>query len=136
MNDDQFVAAFESCTLPPDDFPHREHVRLAWIYYRLHRPIEAMDRFCTALKRFATSLGKPDRYHETITWALLLIIRDRMTRTRAETWEEFARQNEDLLRWNPSVLDRYYSAETLKSDQARREFVFPDLLGSSLTVNR
>ena len=30
MNDDDFLAAFEGATLPPDAFHHRDHLRLAW----------------------------------------------------------------------------------------------------------
>lgn len=39
----------------------------------------------------------------------------------------------DLLAWQPSILDRYYRAETLDSDRARRTFVMPDrlILGAS-----
>ena len=44
----------------------------------------------------------------------------------ADTWEDFARGNPDLLVWNPSVLDRYYEKETLGSELARRVFVLPD----------
>jgi hypothetical protein len=40
---------------------------------------------------------------------------------------QFADANADLLRWKPSVLDRYYSPETLASDRARRTFLMPDL---------
>ena len=41
-------------------------------------------------------------------------------------WEDFARENPDLLTWRPSVLDRYYTAETLGSELARQVFVLPD----------
>jgi hypothetical protein len=29
--------------------------------------------------------------------------------------------------WKPSILDRYYSAETLRSELARKTFVMPDV---------
>ena len=55
--DDEFVAAFEACTLLPAQFTHAAHVRAAW-WYLQHYPLgEAMDRFRTALRRFADSLG-------------------------------------------------------------------------------
>lgn len=128
MNDDELLTSFESCTLDPGDFPHREHVHLAWIYFRREPPLRAMAAFCDGLKKFAKSLGKEGLYHETITWAYLLLIRDRIARSSAETWEAFARENMELLTWKPSILDRYYRPETLQSDLARREFVFPDHL--------
>ena len=79
------------------------------------------------MKRFAAAQGKKQLYHETITWAYLLLIRERMARAgRAETWEEFARHNPDLLTWKGGVLTTLYRQETLDSDRARHIFVLPD----------
>jgi hypothetical protein len=127
MNDRDFLAAFEDGTLPEDCFHHRDHVRAAGLLLRNERPTAALDRFSTALVRFASARGKAGLYHETITWAYLLLIRERMERGRRDAgWEEFASANPDLLVWKPSVLDRYYTPETLGSDLARRVFVLPD----------
>ncbi len=126
MTDADFVRSFEDGTLPNAAFHHRDHVRLAWLYLRRHPPIEALTRFADSLKRFATANGHPGLYHETITWAFLLLIHERMARGEATTWEEFAARNPDLLVWKPSILDRYYAPETLGSELARRVFVMPD----------
>jgi hypothetical protein len=85
-----------------------------------------MTSFSDALKRFAIAKGKPDLYHETITFAYLLLIGERLAREPAATWEAFAAANADLLAWKPGVLDRYYTATTLWSDLARATFVMPD----------
>jgi hypothetical protein len=115
----EFVRRFESCELPPADFPHREHVRLAWLYLRLHPAPAALERFSTSLKRYAAFNGKPDLYHETITWAYILLINERTARAgRAQGWEEFAAANADLLDWQNSVLKSYYCEETLSSELA------------------
>ena len=75
----------------------------------------------------AASKGNPALYHETITWAYLLLIHERKARGESdETWEQFAARNPDLLSWKPSVLDGYYREETLASELARRVFVMPD----------
>ena len=37
MNDREFLRAFEQFALPHHDFPHRAHVRVAWLYLRGHR---------------------------------------------------------------------------------------------------
>jgi hypothetical protein len=127
MNDRDFLAAFENGTLPEESFHHGDHVRAAWLLLREERPAAALDRFSTALVRFASASGKAGLYHETITWAYLLLIRERMERgARDAEWEEFASANPDLLVWKPSVLDRYYTPETLGSDLARRVFLLPD----------
>ncbi|HEV7784800.1 MAG TPA: hypothetical protein VGQ28_05640 [Thermoanaerobaculia bacterium] len=127
LTDDDFVARFEDCTLPNGAFHHRDHVRLAWLYLRRHSPLEALRHFAEGLQRFATANGHPGLYHETITWAFLLLIRERMERDAAGgTWEDFAAAQPELLSWKPSILNRYYRPETLGSELARRVFVMPD----------
>jgi len=125
-SDREFLEAFEACTLPPGEFHHADHVRLAFLYLREHEPAEALTRFVEGLKRFARSLGSAGLYHETITWAYLLLIRERMARGDAADFDAFRRANPDLFRWKPSLLDDYYKPETLSSELARRVFVMPD----------
>jgi hypothetical protein len=125
------IARFESEEISSEMFHHADHVRLAFEYLRRYTAIEALDKFSDALQRFAASQGKADRYHETITWAYLFLIRERMARgTSTQTWEQFAEHNPDLLVWRPSLLDRYYRKQTLDSDLARKTFIFPDRIVS------
>lgn len=127
IGDEEFVEAFESATLPEAAFHHRDHVRLAWLYLGRLAPAVALARFSDGLRRYAASIGKAELYHETITWAYLLIIHERMQRFgRGSTFEEFAVANPDLIQWRPSVLDGVYREETLKSALARRTFLLPD----------
>jgi hypothetical protein len=127
MTDEQFITQFEACIYPIESFRHRDHVRLAWLYLRADEPLAAIARFATSLKRFAASHGKGGLYHETITWAYLLLVRERMERACTDqTWEEFAAANEDLFAPSNGALRRYYRDETLASPLARRVFLFPD----------
>jgi len=129
-NDDALVAAFEACTAPDAGFHHADHVRVAWIYLGRLPLLAAADSFAASLERFAAAHGKPQLYHETITLAYLLLIHDRIVRHgRGATWTEFADAHPDLLTWQPSILDRYYSPTLLGSDLARGTFVWPDLVG-------
>ncbi len=129
MNDSAFLEAFEAGTLVPEAFHHRDHVRAAWLLLRRAAPAEAMARFTKALREFAGRVGKPGLYHETVTWAYLVLIHERMARGPAgEAFDAFAVRNADLLTWRPSILDRYYRPETLQSDLARRVFLLPDRL--------
>ncbi|HVG28322.1 MAG TPA: hypothetical protein VM864_01245 [Pyrinomonadaceae bacterium] len=130
--DAEFIRRFESCELPPAEFPHREHVRLAWLYVRRGGAREALARFSTGLRRYAAFNGKPDLYHETITWAYILLINERAARAAsAQGWEEFAAANPDLLDWQNSVLKTYYREETLGSELAKKVFLFPDGRGEA-----
>ena len=128
MTDDEFIASFENCTLGNESFHHSDHVRMAFLYLSRYSAIEALQRFSAALARFATAYGKPKLYHETITWAFLFLIRERLARAGyRQSWDEFAGANGDLLDWKDNVLKKYYRDETLKSDLARITFLFPDL---------
>jgi hypothetical protein len=131
MDDRDFMAAFEGGTLPNESFHHRDHVRLAWLYLKELPPAQALTRFTEGLRRFAAIHGKPGLYHETITWAYLLLIRERMAVSEEGEFEAFATANPDLLTWKPSVLARYYREETLGSELARRVFLLPDRVAAA-----
>lgn len=126
VSNEEFIAAFEADLVPEDSFHHADHVRLAFAYLSQYSPLQALDKFCAALKRYAAARGKPQRYNETITHAYFFLIRERMARFPADDWEEFSRRNADLLTWKDGILTRYYQEATLKSDLARVVFVFPD----------
>jgi len=128
LSEDELIAAFEACTLAPAQFPHREHVRLAWAYLRREPLAAAITKFCGGLKSFAASIGKAGLYHETVSWAFMLIIQDRIARNPGtdETWEAFAAANDDLLRNGRQLLERYYLPVTLDSPLARASFIWPD----------
>lgn len=125
MNDTEFVEAFEKCEIANDAFHHHDHVRLAWIYLRQMPLIDALVRFTQSLKRFANHHGHPGLYHETITWAYLLLIHERMERNPADDFPSFEAANADLFSWKPSILNRYYDQETLDSPLAKRTFLMP-----------
>ncbi len=114
---------------PNECFHHREHVRTAFLYLTKYPALEALQEFSKALRRFAEARGKPKLYHETVTWAYILLIQERMARSgKKQGWDEFARNNPDLLTWKDGILTRYYRPETLTSGLARAVFVFPDRL--------
>jgi len=131
MRDDPLITAFESCSIPNEHFHHADHVRMGFAYLCRFPALEAIARFSEALKRFAAHCGRPNLYHETITWAFLLLIRERVARWERQhgcppAWNEFAATNADLLDWKDNILAKYYRPETLASELARTTFVFPD----------
>jgi hypothetical protein len=124
MTDEQLLEEFERGTLEP--FHHADHVHVAFAYLNKYPPGEALARFSSGLKHFAALQGKPNLYHETITWAYVCLIRQRMADRGPETWEAFRQANPDLLLWKDGILRRYYRQETLASERARGIFLFPD----------
>jgi hypothetical protein len=127
LSGDELLARFVDATLPADQFHHEQHVQVAWLFVRRYGMPDALGAFTAEIKRFAAAKGAHWLYHETITWAFLLLIAERQARTDAATWEDFATTHRDLLVWKPSTLSRYYSPELLATDLAKRVFVFPDL---------
>lgn len=128
---DTLLELFEQEKLDPQNFSHRDHVALAWALLRRDPALQAMAAFIEGLLRMTRKIGKPEIYHATITWAFLLLIRERMSRHQPEaTWETFAEKNADLFVSKPSVLERYYQPETLSSELARQVFLLPDRLAA------
>lgn len=128
--EERLLTGFLDGSLPGDQFHHQQHVHVAFLMVRRHGMPRAIEEFSTALKAFAVAKGMPKLYHETITWAYLLLISERLARTPMETWDQFASANGDLLEWKPSVLDRFYTPDALWSELARSTFVMPDRNGT------
>jgi hypothetical protein len=131
VTDDELVAALEGGQIRGDGFHHADHVRAGFLFMRRFPAWDALRRFSRALEGMAAASGQPTRYHETITWAFLLLIRERLARWahangRPPSWEEFLADNVDLLEWKNHVLNKYYEAQTLASDLARTTFLLPD----------
>ena len=92
MNHHQLIDDFESGVISADSFHHADHVHLAFAYLSEYPLLAALERFTSALKRFAIANGKPQLYNETITCAYFFLIRERMARKEATDWEKFARR--------------------------------------------
>jgi hypothetical protein len=129
LDDAALIAAFEGEGFDAGAFHHAQHVRVVWACLERWPASEVLPRFAAGLRRVATAAGKPGLYHETITWAYVLLVNERRAPPGTEDWPAFAARNPELLAWRPSLLEtRYYRAETLWSDRARRVFVMPDRL--------
>lgn len=117
------LRAFEAGGLDPARFPHSEHLRLGYEMLARYPFGEALLRFSRGLKLLAAKAGRPEIYHETITVAFLALINERRARGETKGWPEFRANNADL--FNKRCLEKWYSAEQLASDLARRTFCLP-----------
>jgi hypothetical protein len=125
MTDDEFLAAFDACTLPKPLWTHEAHVRLAWICLgRMPFPA-ARDHVRAGIRRYNESLGNTTGYHDTVTVAFLRIIVAR--RRPGETFAEFRHANPEVLSKTEPILLSYYSKPRLDSAAARALFVESDL---------
>jgi hypothetical protein len=114
---------FEVGALDPARFPHSEHLRLGYEMLARYPFAEAVLRFSRGLKLLAAKAGRPEIYHETITVAFLALINERRARCGGQDWSDFARTNADL--FDKRCLSKWYGAEQLSSDLARRTFCLP-----------
>lgn len=123
--DEQFLAAFEAGKIANQDFHHRDHLRLAWIQIRRLGLERAAQAVAVAIRKFAAHHGHADRYHETMTLFWVRVVGMGVNRHPALAFH-------DLLAAEPHLLDknlpfRHWSRERMASDDAKREWVEPDV---------
>ena len=129
MNDDEFLAAFEACAL--DEFHHRDHIKVAYLYLRRHPLDEAIAKVRTGLQALAVAWNAPvadlERgYHETMTQEWVRLVHVTLSDCgMAESADAFCDQQPQLMQ--KTHLQLFYSRERLMTQEAKREFVEPDL---------
>jgi hypothetical protein len=105
------------------DFPHREHVRMAFEMLRRYDFAESVWQFSRTLRLMAARAGKPQAFSQTVTIAFLAIIAERMEPGPAADFSAFARDNPEV--FEKDVLARWYPHEQLAAEITRRVFVLP-----------
>ena len=130
MNDDEFLAAFENCTLPPDLWTHRAHVRVAYLYASRNSLYDATDRIRTSIRAYAKARNTPEAidsgYHETVTAAFMVLVFAANLQTGPyETSQHFCEAHPELL--NSHALRKFYSRNHIKTWEAKADFIDPDL---------
>lgn len=127
LTDSELLERFESAQLPNQAFKHREHLRAAFAMLSSSGDLaEGALRFRRALKRFAHVHGADQKYNETLTWAYLVLIQERMHSGSFTTSEEFLRAHPGLLRYRGGIVESYYKLEAVTaSPMARRLFLLP-----------
>jgi hypothetical protein len=131
VTDEEFLAAFEACTIVfPTEWTHRAHLRMAYLYLDRHPFEEALRRVRTGIQRFNAANRVPegpDRgYHETLTQMWLRTIHGlREARGRESGFDAFLEQHPYLL--DKRLFRLFYTRQTAMSDRAKREYVAPDL---------
>lgn len=128
LPDVDFIAQFEQKILPSEDFNHIGHIRLAWLYLQQHELTDAIVKTTTGIQAYAIHLGAKDKFHHTITEALVHIIYNRSLKQANTHFSDFLLANQDLVNDAKAVIQQYYSAEVLTSIEAKKYFVKPDKL--------
>ena len=130
MTDGELLTAFEACSMSTEQFTHREHVRVAWMYASCHSLPEAINRMRSGIKAFNKATNTPEAldrgYHETITVAFMKLVFGANAESGShESSDDFCSDHSELL--DRFVLRRYYSRERILTWEAKSKFVEPDL---------
>jgi hypothetical protein len=125
VNDDQFMQAFEACD-PKLRFTHEQHLRAAFWYLQREPLGHAAERFKASLLRLASARSMPNLYHETITWAYMVLLNEkRCTLGAGATFDEVKERWPELLDHGGGELRRLYTGDELDGVEARRVFRLP-----------
>jgi hypothetical protein len=133
VDDAELVRQFEACTLPFEQWTHRSHVKVAYLYLDRCSFPEAMERIRANIKRYNAANNRPDGplegYNETTTHALLHLIaavKSAYAKTHAvKNADEFCDMHPQLM--SKHVLRFFYSPARRMNPQAKFQFVEPDL---------
>jgi len=127
QSDRRFRQSVEEGSIALEEFNHRAHVRLAYIYLAELGLDAAVDATRSAILNLLRHYGvDPAKFHETLTRAWLLAVRHFMVQAGDTTCaNDFIERSAVLL--DPQVMLTHYSPELLFSEDARRSYVDPDL---------
>lgn len=125
---EEIVGGFESCETDKDAFTHASHVTVAVWYLSNHPPEPAKQKMRDALFRFLDqhNVGR-QKYHETLTQFWLTLVKRTIDDMGAGA-SLLTTTNRVVEALSDSrLISEYYSAELLKSDEARNAWIEPDL---------
>jgi hypothetical protein len=135
MTDEEFLTAFEKCTLPFEQWNHQAHVRVAYLYASGHDLEAATDRMRSGVKAYNKANQVPESldqgYHETITSAFMRLISEALAIAgQLNSFANFEHRWPQL--FDKRVLRRFYSRSRILSADAKASFVEPDIAPLSL----
>ena len=123
MLEAELLAKLRDGSLSPAAFNHTAHIRVAR-QLLLEQPSTAETAFCMLIQRYVQGLGAQDKFHHTLSVALLRLIATRLQ--PGQDWDTFQARNVDLFHAAQSLLAKHYSAEQLA--RGRCHWVAPDRL--------
>ena len=133
MTDEAFLQAFETLTLPFDQWTHRAHVKVAFIYLSRHSFDTALANMRSGISAYNARHDVPDSptsgYNETTTRAFLQLI----AATMHAYGSVFPTPDSDsFCDTHPQLTTRhalrlFYSPERRMDPRTKTQFVEPDL---------
>ncbi|WP_395748127.1 hypothetical protein [Prosthecobacter sp.] len=130
MNDEEHLRRFEDHSLPREQWTHRAHLKVAYLYLqRLSFP-DALAQLRAGIKAYNAAKGIQDTptggYHETMTRVWLQLVYTALSQFGpAESADAFFDAQHQLASKRTPLL--FYSHDLIMSPEARCSFVVPDL---------
>lgn len=133
MNDHEFLRLFEDCSLPFDQWTHRAHLKVAYLYLS-HNDFEtALAKMRRGVQAYNAAHHVIDSdttgYNETTTCAMMQLVATTITAygpiMPTPDADAFCDTHPQLL--TKHVLRLFYSPERRMQPKAKTEFIEPDL---------
>lgn len=133
MDDQSFLKLFESCELPLEQWTHRAHVKVAWLYLSRLSFEQALVKMRHGVKAFNARHNIPENatsgYNETTTHAFLHLVAATMASygelVKADTADAFCDGHPQLM--TRHALRLFYSPGRRMHPDAKAKFIEPDL---------
>ena len=128
MNDTDFIEAFETGEFPPEQFNHKAHIKLAWIYLDLFDEQTAISKTCEAIKNFDQLHGDGTKFHTTLTVAAVKVVHHFKQKSKTTTFDELVVEYPKLVTAFKDLLFQHYGESILTDLKAKTSYLEPDLL--------
>lgn len=123
-NSKKLLEQFEGLEISAPDFHHMDHIKVAYSMLEKYDFIDALVRYASTIRAMAESVGVPEKYNVTITFAFMSLVAERMVNSNFDNVDAFLASNQDL--FDKNIVTARYSPERLTSVIARNQFLLPD----------
>lgn len=127
LSDSEFIQQFVEGTLSTNLFNHEAHLRLAWLYINMFGLKQAERDIQNQLQNFVSIVGAKDKYNKTLTIVSIRIVDHFMQKFKSDNFIDFINEFPQLLYEFKTLVSRYYSFDIFSSQEAKVEFLKPDL---------
>lgn len=128
---DAFLSAFEAGALPKERWTHSAHLFTGACYVHMLGEEPAIQRMRVCIKHHNESVGTQNTdtggYHETITIAWIKLLCALLRELGAMDRAAFAQLAVERFAGDREIFRRYYGFDLVKSVEARRAWIPPDL---------
>ena len=126
MTDQEFLHAFATAELPPQQFDHKAHLRLAYLMLERHPRDEAGELIGQQIRNYTVQWEASDKYNHTLTLAAVYVMAHFMERKPGLSFEELLHHFPKLLTGFQGLVGQHYSRDLLNSSEAKKNFLQPD----------